>query len=98
MKRLRDDWYLGTADAVFQNSAAIAAEDCDCTIVLSGDHIYKMDYGEMIDWHGKNRADVTIATILVDPKEASRFGVCDIDEDFRIVGFEEKPDHGRPTP
>ena len=98
MKRLRDDWYLGTADAVFQNSAAIAAEDCDCTIVLSADHIYKMDYGEMIDWHRKNRADVTIATILVDPNEASRFGVCDIDEDFRIVGFEEKPNHGRPTP
>jgi glucose-1-phosphate adenylyltransferase len=97
MKRLRDDWYLGTADAVFQNSAAVAAEDCDYTLLLSADHIYKMDYGDMIAWHQKTGADVTIATILINPEEASRFGVCEIDEDFRIVGFEEKPDHGRPT-
>src|SRR5712691_1113234 len=97
MKRLRDDWYLGTADAVFQNSAAIAAEDCEYALVLSADHIYKMNYGDMIDWHQRNRADVTIATIQVAPEEASRFGVCEIDSDFRIVGFEEKPRHGHPT-
>src|SRR6185436_2812922 len=98
MKRLRDDWYLGTADAVFQNSAAIAAENCEYTLVLSADHIYKMNYGEMIDWHRRSRADVTIATIEVSPQEASRFGICEIDKDFRIVGFEEKPLHPRPTP
>jgi glucose-1-phosphate adenylyltransferase len=97
MKRLRDDWYLGTADAVFQNSAAIAAEDCEYALVLSADHIYKMNYGDMIDWHQRNRADVTIATIQVAPEQASRFGVCEIDNDFRIVGFEEKPRHGNPT-
>jgi glucose-1-phosphate adenylyltransferase len=97
MKRLRDDWYLGTADAVFQNSAAIAAEDCEYALVLSADHIYKMNYGDMIDWHQRNRADVTIATIQVAPEEASRFGVCEIASDFRIVGFEEKPSQGRPT-
>ena len=97
MKRLRDDWYLGTADAVFQNSAAIAAEDCEYALVLSADHIYKMNYGDMIDWHQRNRADVTIATIQVAPEQASRFGVCEIASDFRIVGFEEKPSHGRPT-
>src|SRR5262245_36157986 len=96
MKRLRDDWYLGTADAVFQNSAAIAAERCDCALILSGDHIYKMDYARMIAWHRKNGGDATIATILVDPEEASRFGVCEIDENFRIVGFEEKPAHSNP--
>jgi len=97
MKRLRDDWYLGTADAVFQNSAAVAAEKCDYTLVLSADHIYKMDYGDMIDWHERNQADVTIASILIAPEEAPRFGVCEIDEDFRVVAFEEKPRHGRPT-
>jgi len=97
MKRLRDDWYLGTADAVFQNSAAIAAEDCEYALVLSADHIYKMNYGDMIDWHRSNRADVTIATIQVAPEEAERFGVCEIAGDFRIVGFEEKPRHGSPT-
>jgi len=98
MKRLRDDWYLGTADAVFQNSAAIAAEKCAHTLVLSGDHIYKMDYGDMIGWHKRMQADVTIATILVSPDQATQFGICEIDEDFGIVGFEEKPKHGHPTP
>ena len=97
MKRLRHDWYLGTADAVFQNSAAIAAEDCEYALVLSADHIYKMNYGDMIDWHRRNQADVTIATIQVAPEEARRFGVCEIADDFRIVGFEEKPRHGYPT-
>jgi glucose-1-phosphate adenylyltransferase len=96
MKRLRDDWYLGTADAVFQNSESIAAENCEYTLVLSGDHIYKMDYGDMIDWHLRQGADATIATIEVDPPEAPRFGICEILEDFRIVGFEEKPRHGNP--
>src|SRR5205823_12102620 len=97
MKRLRDDWYLGTADAVFQNSAAIAAEGCEYALVLSADHIYKMNYGDMIDRHRRCEADVTIATIQVDPAEAERFGVCEIDENFRVVGFEEKPRHARPA-
>ena len=97
MKRLRDDWYLGTADAVFQNSAAVAAEAGDCTLILSADHIYKMNYGDMIDWHKRNQADVTIATIQVSPQEASRFGICEIAEDYRIAGFEEKPQHGQPA-
>ena len=58
MKRLRDDWYLGTADAVFQNSATVAEEKkCDhCTLILSADHIYKMNYGDMLAWHQQNRA------------------------------------------
>jgi len=97
MKRLRDDWYLGTADAVFQNSEAVAAEAGDYTLILSADHIYKMNYGDMIAWHKLNNADVTIATIQVSPLEAPRFGICDIAEDYRIAGFEEKPQHGRPA-
>jgi glucose-1-phosphate adenylyltransferase len=97
MKRMRDDWYLGTADAVFQNSATVAGEHSDQTLILAGDHIYKMNYGDMLAWHRQNRADATIATILVSPHEASRFGVCVIDADYRITGFEEKPRHGAPA-
>src|SRR5262249_6633861 len=97
MKRRRDDWYLGTADAVYQNSASIAAEDCEYTLILAADHIYKMNYRDMLEWHIRNHADATIATIQVSVEEAPRFGVCQIAEDFRITGFEEKPQHGRPA-
>src|SRR5262245_38070940 len=97
MKRLRDDWYLGTADAVFQNSMAVAAEACPFSLILSGDQIYKMNYREMLAWHEENSADVTIATIQVSQQQADRFGVCEIGSDYRINGFEEKPRHGRPA-
>jgi glucose-1-phosphate adenylyltransferase len=97
MKRVHDDWYLGTADAVYQNIESIQAEAPEHTLVLSGDHIYKMDYREMVEWHRRRGADATIATIQVDPAEAVRFGVAMIDADYRISGFEEKPKHGNPT-
>lgn len=96
MKRVSDDWYQGTADAVFQNWQSIEAEAPDATLILAGDHIYKMNYHEMIDWHRQHRADVTIATIQVPPEEAYHFGVAEIDQDYRITGFEEKPQHGHP--
>jgi glucose-1-phosphate adenylyltransferase len=98
MKRVHEDWYQGTADAVFQNFQSIEAEAPEHTLVLSGDHIYKMDYHEMIEWHGDHNADITIATLQVPPEEAGRYGVAEIDEDFRVVGFEEKPLHGHPAP
>jgi len=98
MKRVHEDWYQGTADAVFQNFQSIEAEAPEHTLILSGDHIYKMDYGEMLDWHRANHADVTIATIQVMPGEAGRYGVAEIDENYRVVGFEEKPQHGNPKP
>jgi glucose-1-phosphate adenylyltransferase len=98
MKRVSDDWYQGTADAVFQNFQSIEAEAPDQTLILSGDHIYKMNYWEMLDWHRGCQADITIATLQVPPTEASRFGVADIQPDYRIVGFEEKPQHGNPKP
>lgn len=91
MKRMGDDWYLGTADAVYQNSQSIAADGAPLTLILSGDHIYKMDYGEMIRWHEERGADVTLATILVHPDESRHFGICDIDESYEIRGFSEKP-------
>jgi len=94
MKRVSDELgYQGTADAVFQNSQSLGAEGAHQTLILAGDHIYKMNYWEMLDWHRKHKADVTIATIQVPPPEASRFGVAEIDENYRIVGFEEKPQH-----
>jgi glucose-1-phosphate adenylyltransferase len=98
MKRVHEDWYQGTADAVFQNFQSIEAEASEATLVLSGDHIYKMHYGEMLAWHREQKADVTIATIRVAPHEAHRFGVLEIGKDWRVTGFEEKPKHGHPAP
>jgi glucose-1-phosphate adenylyltransferase len=98
MKRVHEDWYQGTADAVFQNFQSIEAEAPSQTLILSGDHIYKMNYHDMLDWHHQHHADITLATLRVPPAEAGRFGVLDIDADFRVVGFEEKPQHGKPLP
>jgi glucose-1-phosphate adenylyltransferase len=96
MKRVHEDWYQGTADAVFQNFQSIEAESPDLTLILSGDHIYKMNYGEMIAWHQSSGADITIASIRIDPAEANRFGVLKIAPDYRVTGFEEKPKHNSP--
>ncbi len=97
MQRISSDWYLGTADAVFQNFQSIEAEAPESVLILSGDHVYKMNYHEMLDSHRRNGADITIATIQFPPEEAARFGIADIDEDFRINGFEEKPQHDNPV-
>ncbi|MEX2262488.1 MAG: glucose-1-phosphate adenylyltransferase [Bryobacteraceae bacterium] len=98
MKRIHEDWYLGTADAVFQNSQSIELENAEYTLILSGDHIYKMNYRDMIDWHRKNEAEITLATIQVPPSQADRFGIADVDADYRVAGFEEKPKHDHPKP
>jgi glucose-1-phosphate adenylyltransferase len=97
MKRVSDEWYQGTADAIWQNLQSIVTEAPEYVVVLSGDHIYKMDYGDMLAWHKAKRADITIATIQISPAEADRFGVAQIDSDYRIYGFEEKPKHGNPV-
>ncbi|MCC7500014.1 MAG: glucose-1-phosphate adenylyltransferase [Bryobacterales bacterium] len=98
MKRIHEDWYLGTADAVYQNMESIRSESPHLTIILSGDHIYKMNYLEMVSWHRRSKADITIATIQMPTEEAPRFGVAEIrPDDYRVVGFEEKPDHGHPV-
>ena len=93
MKRISQDWYLGTADAVYQNTASLVAEAGRHTLILAGDQIYKMNYRDMMDWHLRQRADITIATIQMAPEDAGRFGITEIDSDYRIVGFEEKPQH-----
>ena len=95
MQRVHSGWYLGTADAVYQNVESITAEQPEYVLVLSGDQIYKMNYQEMLECHRSHRAEVTIATIQLPPEQAERFGVANIDPvTHRILGFEEKPKHG----
>ncbi len=90
-KRVSDTWYLGTADAIYQNLHTIVQEGAAHVLVLAADHIYKMNYSLMFEQHRKSGADVTVATILEKPEDSSRFGIADIDGEERIVGFEEKP-------
>lgn len=89
--RFASDWYLGTADAVQQNFAFIKKGAPDLILVLSGDHIYTMDYDAMVAFHLDQRADVTIATIRVPKTEASRFGLLSVGRDYRVTSFTEKP-------
>jgi glucose-1-phosphate adenylyltransferase len=91
------NWYLGTADAVYQNIDIVEAHDARFIVLLAGDHIYKMDYGEMMACHRSNQADITIATLQVPPADAGRLGVLEIGEDYRVIGFEEKPQHDHPA-
>lgn len=89
------DWYTGTANAIYQNLEYMETYNPDYVLILSGDHIYKMDYEAMLDFHKQKNADVTIAAIPVPMEEASRFGVVLTDEDKQITEFEEKPEHPR---
>ena len=91
MKRVSDNWYLGTGDAVYQNIYSIGSEQPRYVLILSGDHIYKMNYERMLQQHRDSGADVTLATILIDPEETYRFGVVEVAQDGRITGFQEKP-------
>lgn len=91
MKRVSDQWYQGTADAVYQNIYSIGSEQPKHVLILSGDHIYKMNYGLMLKQHEDCGADVTLATIQIAPEETFRFGVVDVQRDNRVVGFLEKP-------
>jgi len=91
MQRTGTNWYMGTADAVYQNIYSIGSEQPKHMIILSGDHIYKMDYSRMLDYHREKKAEVTLATIPVGPDEVSRFGVVDVGETGEVQGFLEKP-------
>lgn len=90
-KSTGSDWYKGTANAIYQNLHFIDRYNPEYVLVLSGDHIYKMDYSEMLEEHKKNNADCTIAVLEVPMEEASRFGIMNADEDNKIFEFEEKP-------
>jgi glucose-1-phosphate adenylyltransferase len=91
MKRVSDQWYQGTADAVYQNIYSIGSEQPKHVLILAGDHIYKMNYGLMLKQHLDSAADVTLGAIHVDPDETYRFGVMEVDRNNRVTGFEEKP-------
>ncbi len=91
VKGEKGEWYSGTANAIFQNIYFIEKYDPDLIMILSGDHIYKMDYSAMIRFHEKNQSDATIAVIRVPENEACRFGIMNADENYKIIDFEEKP-------
>ena len=92
-KSTSSEWYTGTANAIYQNLDYTAPYNPDYVLILSGDHIYKMDYEVMLDFHKANKADITIACMPVPIEEASRFGIMVTDESNRITEFEEKPEH-----
>ncbi len=91
------DWYKGTANAIYQNLKFIERYDAEYVLILSGDHIYKMDYAKMLKFHKKRNADCTIAVLDVPIEEASRFGIMSVDEDSKIYKFEEKPKNPEST-
>jgi glucose-1-phosphate adenylyltransferase len=91
-QRMGEHWYLGTADAIWQNLYALEREKPRWVIVLGGDHIYKMDYGRMLDVHITRGARLTVGAIEVPLAEAGRYGVLEVDTDARVIGFREKPD------
>jgi glucose-1-phosphate adenylyltransferase len=97
-QRVGDRWYQGTADAIYQNIYMIEKDAPDHLLVLAGDHIYKMDYAEMFRFHQEKKADATVAAIEMPRNMASSFGVVEVDDDCRIVGFEEKPKDPKPIP
>ncbi|MDB4694885.1 glucose-1-phosphate adenylyltransferase [bacterium] len=97
-QRFADNWYQGTADAVYQNIYAIEREQPKDVVVLAGDHIYKMNYGPMVDFHRKMGADITIGALRVSRGEARQFGVMQTDAENRVIGFQEKPGDPIGTP
>jgi glucose-1-phosphate adenylyltransferase len=90
-QRLRDTWYLGTADAVYQNMQSIVDEHLPYVLILSADHVYKMNYAHMLNWHIERGADVTVATTRISPSDSSRFGIVSMDAEYSIQDFHEKP-------
>ena len=96
--RINSHWYLGTADAIYQNLYSVDQADPREVLIVSGDHIYKMNYQKMIQQHREVEADLTIAAIEVPLHEASRFGVFEVDRTGRVLGFEEKPAKPKPLP
>jgi glucose-1-phosphate adenylyltransferase len=95
--RRDQDWYRGTSDALYQNRAFIAGDGSDITLVLSGDHIYKQDYRDLLRYHRETGADLTVAVMHVRPDEVHRFGIMSVDSDQRITRFTEKPKQSEST-
>jgi glucose-1-phosphate adenylyltransferase len=92
-QRIEEQWYKGTADAVFQNLDIIRNIRAEYVLILAGDHIYKMDYGQMLASHVRNKAEMTVACINVPINDAKAFGVIGVNEEDRVIDFKEKPEH-----
>jgi glucose-1-phosphate adenylyltransferase len=97
-QRVEEMWYQGTADAVFQNLDILRDTNPEYVLILAGDHVYKMDYGKLLAFHAKKQADMTVACIEVPIEDAQAFGVMGVDEESRVVDFNEKPSHPAPLP
>lgn len=98
-QRVDQHWYRGTADAVYQNIYSIEKEEPREVLILAGDHVYKMNYHHMLEFHRENHADVTVAALAVPvERAANQFGVIEVDQSWRIIGFEEKPANPKPLP
>lgn len=97
-QRIQESWYAGTADAVYQNIDIIRAHNPEYVLILAGDHIYKMDYGPMLARHAENDADMTIGCLEVPRQEARAFGVMSVNEEGRVIDFNEKPANPEPVP
>ena len=93
-----DSWYRGTADSIFQNLGLIEANRPEHVLILSGDHVYKMDYRKMIRFHQEREADATLACVALPVSECHHMGVIQVDDRFRVIGFQEKPRRPRPMP
>ncbi len=97
-QRIADSWYQGTADAVYQNIYAIERERPEHVVILAGDHIYKMNYRAMVDFHREQNADITVGALRATVEEAKQFGVMQINDQQQIVGFQEKPEQPQSIP
>jgi glucose-1-phosphate adenylyltransferase len=98
-QRIDASWYQGTGDAVYQNIYTIEKERCEFVMILAGDHIYKMNYRKLLDYHIENKADATIGVLRPALDEARKqFGVMEVDEQWRVIGFQEKPQDPKPVP
>ncbi|WP_425617510.1 glucose-1-phosphate adenylyltransferase [Anatilimnocola sp. NA78] len=97
-QRIDEQWYQGTADAVYQNIYVLEKERPEYVVILAGDHIYKMNYESMVQYHQDMKADLTVGVLRVSPQEGTQFGILQVEADNRIVGFQEKPANPRTIP
>jgi glucose-1-phosphate adenylyltransferase len=97
-QRIGDQWYLGTADAIFQNLYTVESEQPDEVLILAGDHVYKMNYYSMIDFHRDQAAELTVGVVEVDKEKSEQLGVVEVDEFGRVTGFQEKPKSPKSIP
>lgn len=97
-QRVRDSWYLGTADAIYQNLYAAEDHEPDEVLILAGDHVYKMNYYSMIDFHREVNADLTVGVVEIDKEHSQHFGVLEVDSVGRVKGFQEKPQDPKTIP